>query len=48
MATYRVALSAIQQLLSALGSGRASGDLAELLENLQKVPAEKVPPRGVV
>lgn len=42
VATYRVTLSAVQQLLSALGSGRAAGDLAELLENLQKVPAEKV------
>lgn len=49
VATYRVSLSAgLHQLLSALGGlgsgsvGSGSGDLAELLENLQRVPAEKV------
>ena len=43
VATYRVSLSGVQQLLSALeGRSEKTGDLGELLANLQLVPAEKV------
>eukprot|EP00435_Cladocopium_sp_Y103_P074876 s6_g51.t3 len=44
VATYRVSLTGVQQLLSAL-EGRSlatTGDLGELVTNLQQLPAEKV------
>ena len=43
VATYRVSLSGVQQLLFALEGRSVAGDLGELVANLQQVPAEKVP-----
>lgn len=42
VATYRVSLSGVQQLLFALEGRSVAGDLGELVANLQQVPAEKV------